>query len=53
MQRFLTLLLAGFVMLATYAAKKPQQAIVNLISYDKSGEILASGYGFFISQDGR
>ena len=53
MQRFLTLLIAGFVMLATYAAKKPQQAIVNLISYDKSGEILASGYGFFISQDGR
>lgn len=53
MQRFLTLLLAGFVMLAAYAAKKPQQAIVNLISYDKSGEVLASGYGFFISQDGR
>ena len=53
MQRFLTLLLAGFMMLAAYAAKKPQQAIVNLISYDKSGEVLASGYGFFISQDGR
>ena len=53
MQRFLTIFLAGFMMFAAYAAKKPQQAIVNLISYDKSGEILASGYGFFISQDGR
>ncbi len=53
MQRFLTLLLVGFTMLAVFAAKKPQQAIVNLISYDKAGEVLASGYGFFISQDGR
>lgn len=38
---------------ATYAAKKPYQAIVNLISYDKTGEVLASGNGFFISSEGK
>lgn len=39
--------------LSIFAAKKPQQAVVNLISYKADGTILASGYGFLLSAEGK
>ena len=39
--------------LALSAAKKPHQAVVNLISYKADGTILASGYGFLLSAEGK
>lgn len=53
MQKILSLILSFTIALATFAAKKPNQGLVNLIAYDKSGNELASGYGFFISPEGR
>ena len=51
MKRFLLFLL--FLPLTLMAAKKPQQAVVNLISYKADGTILASGYGFLLSAEGK
>ena len=42
-----------FLPLTLMAAKKPQQAVVNLISYKADGTILASGYGFLLSAEGK
>ena len=39
--------------LTLVAAKKPHQAVVNLISYKADGSILASGYGFLLSAEGK
>jgi hypothetical protein len=51
MKRILLFLL--FLPLTLMAAKKPQQAVVNLISYKADGTILASGYGFLLSAEGK
>lgn len=53
MQKFLTLFLFIAISIGGFAAKKPQQAIVNLISYSADGHVLASGNGFFIDNTGR
>ena len=39
--------------LTLFAAQKPHQAVVNLISYKADGSILASGYGFLLSAAGK
>ena len=39
--------------LSLFGAKKPHQAVVNLISYKADGTILASGYGFLLSVEGK
>lgn len=39
--------------LSLFGAKKPHQAVVNLISYKADGTILASGYGFLLSAEGK
>lgn len=49
-QLFLLLLLLP---LSLWGAKKPHQAVVNLISYKADGTILASGYGFLLSAEGK
>ena len=51
MKKILFLLL--LLPLSLFAAKKPQQAVVNLISYKADGTVLASGYGFLLTADGR
>ena len=51
MKRILLYLL--LLPLTLTAAKKPQQAVVNLISYKADGTILASGYGFLLSAEGK
>jgi tetratricopeptide (TPR) repeat protein len=48
---FLTLLL--LLPFTLFAAKKPHQAVVNLISYKADGTLLASGYGFVLSSEGQ
>lgn len=47
---FLTILL---LLPLTLFAQKPHQAVVNLISYKADGSILASGYGFMLSAEGK
>ena len=53
MQKIFSLFLLIVITLSTYAAKKPQQAIVNIVTYSVDGSLLASGNGFFIDQTGR
>ncbi len=47
------LLLLLLLPLSLWGAKKPHQAVVNLISYKADGTILASGYGFLLSAEGK
>ena len=51
MKQLLFILL--FLPLSLFGAKKPHQAVVNLISYKADGTILASGYGFLLSVEGK
>ena len=51
MKQLLFILL--FLPLSLFGAKKPHQAVVNLISYKADGTILASGYGFLLSAEGK
>jgi S1-C subfamily serine protease len=53
MQKIFSLFLLIVITLSTYAAKKPQQAIVNIVTYSVDGSLLASGTGFFIDETGR
>lgn len=52
MRKTVSLLIASLVSLCLYAAV-PSAAVVNVITYDAQGSVLHSGYGFYVSADGR
>lgn len=52
MKNITSILLALFITIAAYAGPA-NSSVVNIVCYDAQGTLLRSGYGFFVSSDGR